>query len=708
MEAPGERTTEPVAIAKWRRRFSEGRRLWLGIVVAVCWTAAMVMPEPGPVPALRYWVFDAYQIYFPRERKQEAAMIVAMDDESLRRRGQWPWPRDLVAELLDRIAQARPGAIGLDILFTEHDRASPDRIATGVRGRDRDLAERLSKLRPNDDILAESIARSRAVLGVAGVDRAIAKGAPIAPALIRGAPPPLHRYPGALRSLAPLDHAAAGHGMLNAEAERGIVRWMPLAALVGDEPLLTMALETFRVGSGEREFKIHWAGKRIISVEVGDINQTTQPNGRVWLHFSPPDKRRFVSAADVLDADPKALERLQGTIVLVGATALALLDQNTSARGERMPGIEFHAQLIENIVEDALLSRPLWVRFVEAGIFLLAAAVFIVLVPRTRLRRSVAILLVFWLVIIAAGVGSFVFGRLLLDTAMPLAGSALLFGLMLSATLVASDLQRRELSANLAREREAAARVAGELEAARRIQSGILPTRESIVRIERRIEIFPYMKAAREVGGDLYDFFHVSEDKLVLLCGDVSDKGLPAAMFMAVSKALAKSCALRAKAGPAALMTMFNEEISRENPEQMFVTLVALVVDLGTGELEYCNAGHEPPILVRRSGETLILDDGGGPPLCVVEDFPYEQASARLEPRDLLVLVSDGLTEAMTRAGALYGRARLKALLESPARRDLDLTILGNQILASIKNFESGAEPSDDQTLLLVSWRGPT
>src|SRR6266545_2862931 len=134
----------------------------------------------------------------------------------------------------------------------------------------------------------------------------------------------------------------------------------------------------------------------------------------------------------------------------------------------------------------------------------------------------------------------------------------------------------------------------------------------------------------------------------------------------------------------------------------MFVTMAALIVDLATGELEYCNAGHEPPLIIRRTGEPVVLDAAGGPPLCVIDDFPYEQANAKLEPRDVLALASDGITEAMNREGAVYGRDRLKALLQSPEPRDLDLTVLGNEILASVKRFEGSAEPSDDQTLLLV------
>ncbi len=718
MESPGERGTDTGALNVWRRRLMRGRGRWLGIVVSVVCAAGILLPDPGPLPPLRLWAFDAYQARLPRtpDPDNAPAIIVEIDDQSLQRIGQWPWPRDFVAKLIDRIAERRPAAIGVDILFTEPDRSSPDKIAETLSRRDRALAARLSALRPNDDILAEAIRDARAVIGVAGVDTAIAKGEPFTPARIRGAPPPLPHYPGGLRSLPTIDHAAPGHGVLNADPERGIVRKIPLAAVLGNEPMLTLALECFRIAARLPSFDLHWSGESLHSVQVGDLVVPAQANGRAWIHFSRHDPRRFVSAADVLEDDDEGekrqarlerLKQLEGRIVLVGVTALALLDQNTTARGERMSGIEIHAQLIENIVEGALLSRHPWGRYVETLVFVLAAILVVVLVPRTRPLRSFLALLACWALVIAAGVAAYAFGGALFDPTAPLVGVTLLYGSMLSATLVASDRQRRQLSARLATEREAAARVTGELEAAKRIQMGMLPTRESVLRNERRLEIFAHMKAAREVGGDLYDFFALSENKFMVIVGDVSGKGLPASMFMAVSKALAKSCALRAPATPAELMITFNAEISRDNPEQLFVTVLALIMDLHSGELIYCNAGHEPAILVRRSGETLTLDDGGGPPLCVVDDFQYEEARVMLEPRDIVALTSDGLTEAMNRSGALYGRARLKAMLDSPARRDVDVTILGLEILAGIKSFEGDAEPADDQTLLLVSWRGP-
>jgi serine phosphatase RsbU (regulator of sigma subunit) len=188
--------------------------------------------------------------------------------------------------------------------------------------------------------------------------------------------------------------------------------------------------------------------------------------------------------------------------------------------------------------------------------------------------------------------------------------------------------------------------------------------------------------------------------------GDVAGKGLPAAMFMAVSKALAKSSTLREAIGLENLMTVVNTEISRDNPEDLFVTLIALIIDLKTGRFEYCNAGHEPPLLIGRDGRIRILNDGGGPPICVMADFPYEIASAACEPGDLIVLTSDGITEAMDSAGNLYGRDRLRVLLRSPALFASEVGAIGRALLADVQNFEAGAEPADDQTLLIARWRG--
>lgn len=702
-DSPHESGAAARAPAAWRAYIAGGRGRWLGLAVAIVLAGVMLLPDPGPVPGLRLWAFDSYQHWLPRQRASAPAIVIAIDDQSLARIGQWPWSRDIVARLIDRVSARKPAAIGLDVLFAEPDRSSPERIAENLASRDPVVAERLRKLRSNDEILAESVRKAGAVLGVAGIEEIISPESRAGHS--DASPASIPRYVRWLRSLEAIDGAAAGHGLLNADPERGIVRRVPLVARVNENSLITLGLETLRAAAGVPAANLVTREGALTHVVLGDLRVPSHADGKAWIYFSRRDAARFISAATVLEGkdDPALLE---GRIALVGVTALALLDQHTTAIGERMPGIEIHAQLLENIFERKLLYRPAWGRYAEALLFALAAGLIVLRVPRTRPRNSALLFLACVALMLALSTGAFALTQTLLDPILPIAGLTLLYGLMLSATLVAIDLQRRQLSLRLAAERESAARVTGELEAARRIQLGILPTRESALKNERRIEIFAYMKAAREVGGDLYDFFPLSEDKFIVLVGDVSDKGLPAAMFMAVSKAVAKSCALRAPAGAAELMNLFNREIPRENPEQLFVTLILLLIDLRTGEFEYCNAGHEPPLLVRRSGEVLVLDEGGGPPLCVLEEFEYEAGRASLAPRDVLALVSDGLTEAMDRNQALYGRARLRALLQSPTRRDLDLTMLGSEMLASVRAFEGGSEPADDQTLVLFSWRG--
>ena len=696
--------------------------------IAGVFAVALLLPDPGPLSSLRLATFDTYQVWLPRERRSAPAVIIAVDDASLTRIGQWPWPRDTIARLIERIAARNPAAIGVGIMFAEPDRASPERMAEGLRARDPELANRLAKLRPNDAILAEAIAHAPVALGIAGIDRITSESAPLAPARIVGPPAPLSGYAGALRSLPEIDRAARGHGLLSAETDSGVLRRVLLVASIANRPVLTLTLESLRVAAGEPAFTLKSDDDGLTHVAIANREVPTQEDGSVWIHYTPHDSTRYLSAADVLEGrDAPGL--IENKIALLGATATGLVDLQTTARGEILPGIEIHAQVLENIVDGSLLSRPAWAKPLEALAFALAAVLVVFGMPRLPARRSPSVPLrtrgkndrrsrsrdlpkpslyvplVCSTVLAAAGVSAYVWGHMLLDPATPIVGISALYGLMLSVTLVATDFQRREIAARLATERETAARVAGELEAARSIQTGLLPKPDVVLAHERRAGIFAYMRPAREVGGDLYDFFLLPGDKLFIMVGDVSGKGLPAAMFMAVSKALVKNATLRATAGLDTLMSTFNAEISRENPEQLFVTVIALTLDLRTGEVEYCNAGHEPPLLARRSGELVVVNEGGGPPLCVMDDFPYEQARIKLEPGDMLVLMSDGITEAMNPDGALYGRDRLNPLLAAQGGRGADTAALGHEILAGVKTFEASAEPADDQTLVLVSWR---
>jgi serine phosphatase RsbU (regulator of sigma subunit) len=215
------------------------------------------------------------------------------------------------------------------------------------------------------------------------------------------------------------------------------------------------------------------------------------------------------------------------------------------------------------------------------------------------------------------------------------------------------------------------------------------------------------MEPAREVGGDLYDFFMLDENRLFFLVGDVSGKGLEASIFMAVSKALCKSAALRRGQRIEELLGEANAEIARENSEGLYVTVFAGVLDARTGRLEYCNAGHPPPFVVGADGKIARLADGGGPPLCVLDGCAYAAAQHSMDRHGVACVVSDGVTEAMNRHGELYGADRLRRVLERHGSTG-DPSGIVEAIRADVSQFVDKAEVADDLTLLVLRWNGPS
>ena len=209
------------------------------------------------------------------------------------------------------------------------------------------------------------------------------------------------------------------------------------------------------------------------------------------------------------------------------------------------------------------------------------------------------------------------------------------------------------------------------------------------------------------MGGDLYDFFFLDGDHLFFMIGDVSGKGLPGSLFMAISKALYKSTALRRHGQVAVMMREADAEISRDNAEGLFVTVLAGILDARTGALEYCSAGHEPPFLLPRAGRSLSrLTEGGGPPLCAVDGFDYTAGACQLAPGDTLCLITDGITEAARADGELYGRPRLEALLGGLGAAATAADI-GEAIRRDVAAFTGDAEASDDMAVLILRFTGP-
>jgi len=264
-------------------------------------------------------------------------------------------------------------------------------------------------------------------------------------------------------------------------------------------------------------------------------------------------------------------------------------------------------------------------------------------------------------------------------------------------------LALKEYVANLAATTAAKERIESELKIAHLIQRSLLPKRFPPFPDHLEFDIYAGLQAAKEVGGDLYDFFLLDEQRLFFSIGDVSGKGVPAALFMAVTRTLMKGIADQHLL-PSQVLAKVNHELYVDNEQMMFVTLFCGVLDLRTGELRYTNAGHLPPLLLRASRPVAWLDLPKGVVLGVSEAPAYTTRTLQLQPRDALLLYTDGVNEAMNPAKELFGDERLRAFAEAHAGTAPKELV--EDLFGSVRRFASGEEQSDDITVLALQFRG--
>ncbi|HEY0835306.1 MAG TPA: PP2C family protein-serine/threonine phosphatase, partial [Azospirillum sp.] len=238
-----------------------------------------------------------------------------------------------------------------------------------------------------------------------------------------------------------------------------------------------------------------------------------------------------------------------------------------------------------------------------------------------------------------------------------------------------------------------------ELEIARNMQLSILP-RDYAPRPEA--EVHACMIPAKEVGGDFYDFFHLSPTRLGIVVADVSGKGVPAAFFMAVSRTLLRATAQFGE-DPGTVLARLNDMLADGNEQMMFVTLFYGILDLETLELNYANGGHNPPLRVGTDGTVSELPRTGGMALAVADGIPYRNATVTLTPGETLILFTDGVTEAFDIDGDQFGDARTQEMAARIGR--LPTHAIPDALLQAIKEFERGAAQADDITCLAVRAR---
>jgi len=242
-----------------------------------------------------------------------------------------------------------------------------------------------------------------------------------------------------------------------------------------------------------------------------------------------------------------------------------------------------------------------------------------------------------------------------------------------------------------------------ELNVASRIQQGILPAKFPPFPDRADIEIYAAMHAARSVGGDFFDFFFLDKNRLAFVIGDVSGKGIPASIFMAVSSTLLRATALQAATAGECVQYM-NGVLNKQSDGSMFVTLFYGILHTSTGELEYCIGGHNPPYLFSRTGEIRPLSEPSGLIVGIIDGAEYETGRTNLQPGDSILLYTDGVTEANDSQQNEFGEERVREWLRLNSAATMEHLVTG--LIAEVKNFAANTPQSDDITALSLRYAG--
>ena len=642
-------------------------------------------------------LFDGWQRISPSAIAAQNVRVVLIDGESLTAFGPWPWSRYYLGRLTEEINRQGPKVIAFDILFPEADRAEPESFAKLYPELSASASDEVAALPSMDQLFGLVIGQSPVVIARAGASQGIRDARMlVVDANIEGRPPAsIDRWPAAITAIPELEDTALGHGLVNGQPDSdGVIRAVPMIMDVAGQVMPGFALEIARLTLDAQSIRVSSRG-----VELPGRRIPIDGRGRMQFRFGKFPDANMVSAADVLTRKLPD-DYFKDKSILIGLAAEGTSDIVATPLAAENFGVVVQAEAVDAILTKNWLTRTPSANAIEwslaAAMALLAlAAAWWGRWPRLALGTAfVALPIASWLA----------FDRLalLFDASRPLEiGGAALAGVVVGM-FADSRRERERLRQALVMEQVATAKTEGELQAARKIQMSMVPPRSALASIDSRIDADALLEPARSVGGDLYDLFKLDRERLGFLIGDVTGKGVPAALFMAMSKALTSFVLNKEGADLGAAVASVNQELLRGGAEALSVTMIIGIIDLRDGAVLLVCAGHEDPVTVATDGRIESHRLEGGPPLGLVE-YSYPVETLHLSPGDALVLVTDGITEAQNVDGKLYGREQV---LVQISERSANATELCEGMRDAVRSFEGGIEPTDDLTVVALRYLG--
>ena len=613
--------------------------------------------NPNFIKSISFLSFDLYQKVVPLTKQDSEVIIIDIDEKSLGKFGQFPWSRSVFAKIIENVNQASPKAIGFDVFFSEKDKQSPEEIIKSYNILSGDVINYLTNIKGHDERFRKQLENSKSVLAVLGSDVSSHSSydrKAKARFLSKGGDPQKYtfNYPYSIGSLEKLEKSVKGLGSISfLDQTDGIIRSLPLIVRFNKKIYPTMGLEMVRVGLNQKNLYVELDEIGIKRISVRPHKILTDPNGIFWIRYKQPLKSQYISASSVFEGNFDK-SRFENKFVLIGASAQGLFDLVKTPIGITLPGVEVHANVIENILDKSYLLRNPNIYVFELLFSIIVACVTFFLSQKLKPKYSLSIFFVSLITVIIIGFSIFVLRSELIDISYPIFMLTITFLTGLYFRFIEENkiaLENLQKEAKLLKERELAGGV----------QKSLFPDIS-------KFENFVYARniPARDVSGDYFDVISVGQDEYYFTLADVSGKGVKAGMYMA--KASSTFRTLSNLSFPLEkVVYLVNNEIVEAKFKGMFVTAVFGKFNIKTKEVTFVNAGHESIMIVDKDKNFEFIKSEL-PPIGIIKYFTESMIKSKTINlnQKTFVVYTDGVTEGYLENGQELGAEGVEKIVK--------------------------------------------
>ena len=593
--------------------------------------------------------YDFFQSIFTVDTDFNNVVIVDIDEKSIGEIGQFPWRRDIFAKLINKLNTLDASIISFDIFFSEEDKQNPKRILEEFDIESSDVLD-------SDQSLYNEIQTSKIILPVLGDISAFNKNnnsKPKANIVTKGTNGfnYLYSFKNKITSLEQFNDAAQGIGNISyLDSQDGVLRSLPILLKIEDKVWPALSFETLRVLHENKTILVKSNENGISEIKTRKYKINTDANAVVFINYKNFDKKNYISAADILN-DRINKNSIQNKIILIGSSAQGLFDFVKIPNGKVIPGVETHAHVIENIVNNDFIIKNFNTKIIE-NILLLISLIIVLIIPN-KIQPKYSIVFYSGLLIILIVTSTILYQfNYFVDILYTIISSSILFLTSLyfryiRENEIALDNEKKQII--LKKERE----IAGE------VQKKLFPKDYKNPKI-----LYARNVPARDVSGDYYDYMQINDNEVYFTLADVSGKGIKAGILMANAAAVFRSL-VKLEKPISTIAKYINNQVADSSYQGMFITAVIGKFNISNKEIEYINLGHEPIMLFNKDYKFEYLKSTL-PPLGIMkmdDDNFFQTHKVNIKDKNVMIY-TDGVTEGYLENGAELQASGVEDLLK--------------------------------------------